>query len=198
MQQAEVRIDHPLYLRLREIDKDIRQRLVLLCYADRGTGSLGLILLKSLERRYYGCSPLNCRAFATTGGNGVHFSFLVQEGWIRENSPVVVTIPDMGGVHYFVGEDLLDFLCLGAHRGYFALEQLAYELKATVEAHTNTAWQPTERRHAAVGFAVDDNKKQLLEFMSTELGLRPWSDAQHFWDLQQRFAGLLELPEFGT
>jgi hypothetical protein len=129
--------------------------------------------------------------FAGTGGDGVHFNFLVPDGWIRENPPVIVTIPDMGGLNFVVGDNLHDFLCLGAYRGYFALAELAYNLDLTLEVFTNRDWQSSERSHESVGYTLDEEQKTVLEFLTNELGLRPWSDPRHFWDLQQRYGGLL-------
>lgn len=38
-----------------------------------------------------------------------------------------MTVPASGGQSVVVGADLFEFLSLGARRGYFALEQLAYD-----------------------------------------------------------------------
>ena len=58
---------------------------------DQGPGCVGLILNRELESGGYECSPLNALAFARTGGDGDHFSLLVQDGTIDEWSPVVLT-----------------------------------------------------------------------------------------------------------
>lgn len=83
-----------------------------------------------------------------------------------------------------VGENLFGFLCLGVRRGYFALEQLAYNLEETLEAYTNPAWEPTSKHH----------DQQLLDFLAERLQLKPWDSAQRFHDLQERYGGMLEYP----
>jgi hypothetical protein len=93
-----------------------------------------------------------------------------------------------------VGETLLDFLCLGSRRGYFALEQLAYDQKETLEAYTNSAWQPMAPWHESVGFQVEDQERRMLDFLSERFGLRPWTEAKRFDELQARYARLLKLP----
>jgi hypothetical protein len=188
-------VDHPLLGRLRQLDKEAARRFPRPRHFDPGLGSLGLILDRQLDQsRYSYSTPLNCRTFAHTGGEGVHFSFLVEDGLVREGSPVVVTIPAVGGQNFAVGENLFDFLCLGVHRGYFALEQLAYHLELTLEVFTNPDWQPTESWHGSVGFVTGRESKRVLAFLTSELGLRPWPSPDRFTALQERYIGSLELP----
>jgi hypothetical protein len=188
-----VRVNHPLFERLRQLDKEAARRFP--GRFDPGLGSLGLILDQKLDQsRYSFCTPLNCQTFAHTGGEGVHFSFRLQDGMVRESSPAVVTIPAMGGQNFVVGENLFDFLCLGVHRGFFALEQLAYYPELTLEVFTNPDWQSTESWHGSVGFVPGEEDRRLLAFLTSELGLRPWPNAARFALLQERYCGSLELP----
>lgn len=196
MARSSVRVDHPVYRRLLELDKEAARRFPLPPYRDPGFGSLGLIFSRKLdEGRYPHCTPLNCRPFASTGGNGVHFSFLVQDRVISEHSPVVVTIPTMGGGTFVVGESLFDFLCLGYYRGYFALEQLGSHRELTLDVFTNPNWQPTESWHGLVGYLTDEVKESLLAFLRAELGLCPWADPEHFTRLQERYESQVQFPE---
>lgn len=196
MARSSVRVDHPLYRRLLDLDKEVVRRFPVPAWRDPGLGSLGLIFCRNLdELRYPHFTPLNCRTFAGTGGNGVHFSFLAQDRAISEWSPVVVTIPAVGGLTFVVGESLFDFLCLGSHRGYFALEQLAYYRELTLDVFTNPNWQPTEPWHDSVGYLNDEVKEPLLAFLRSELSLRPWADPEHFTRLQERYEPLLRFPE---
>jgi len=193
MGEQRVRVDHPLFERLRQLDLEAARRFP--GRFDQGFGSLGLILDKKIDQsRYSFCTPVNCRTFARTGGEGVHFSFLVQDDLIRDSSPIVVTIPAMGGQSFVVGDNLFDFLCLGVHRGFFALEQLAYHQELTLAVFTRLEWEPTESWHRAVGFLPSKEDSRLLAFLKSELGLRPWSDAARFQGLQERRAGSLVLP----
>lgn len=162
---------------------------------DRGIGCLGLILDKKLDQsRYDWCTPSNCRTFATTGGNGVHFSYLKTKSRSPGNSPIVMTNPGGGsGLSYIVGENLWDFLCLGYHRGYFALEQLDYQLELTLEVFTNSRWRSTDKRHDDwVGYLLKPKQRAVLKFAIKRLQLRPWSGPQRFHELQDRYLPALE------
>ena len=88
---------------------------------------IGLRLLRPLETWDYEVTPLNCSTFATTGGDGVHFSFLHLNGKVTEESPVVMTLPmAFDEPNRIVGADLHEFLSLGCVVGYDALEGLVY------------------------------------------------------------------------
>jgi hypothetical protein len=185
MARQGVSVDHPLLERLRQLDREAAQRFPTVC--DPGLGDVGFILDRELDdSRYPSCTPTNCRTFAHTGGNGVHFSLLVRHGAVRESSPVVVTVP--GGFHQnlVAGESLFDFLCLGVHRGFFALEQLGYDPEFTLEVFTNPDWKPTDSWHHSVGYVPRHEERQLL---ADELGLRPWPSPDRFAVLQERYAG---------
>ena len=158
----------------------------------QGFDRLGLRLDRKLDAsRYAQATPANCRTFASTGGEGVHFSFLLQDGMVRENSPVIVTIPAMPP-SYVVGENLFDFLCLGSLRGFFALEELAYNQELTLKAFTEPEWTSTDSRCKAMGFFLDGEAKLLLRFLTDELALRPWKNAARFAQLQEQYSRLLE------
>lgn len=87
---------------------------------------LGLRLADDLEHGGYWCTPTNSVVFASTGGDGVHFSLLDTGSGFGDESPVVMTVPMAADPNWIVGEDLLDFLSLGIDSGYFVLESLAY------------------------------------------------------------------------
>lgn len=183
MAKFRVRTTHPLFKRLRQFDREI------------GVWAVGLRLNKKLdELRYSESTPRNCKTFGDTGGDGVHFSFLVQNGKIGEHSPVVMTVP-CAAANIVVGENLLDFLCLSSRRGCFGLEQLAYaQRKVAVEAFTNPNWKPTEKWHRSVGFAPGKEERHVLALVAKEFGLQPWRSRARFAVLRKRYAALLELP----
>lgn len=188
-----VRVVHPLLERLRQLDREAAQLFPTVC--DPGFGDLGLILDRQLdESRFSLCTPLNGRTFAHTGGDGVHFSLLVEGCTVCERSLVVMTVPAADTQNFVVGTDLFEFLCLGARHGFFALEQLAYEPDMTMEAYTNPDWQPTLPWHHSAGFLPRHKDGMVLNFLTVQLGLRPWSSSARFADLQQRYAQFLELP----
>ncbi len=201
MSAKRVAVDHPLWETLLALDKVAAKRFP--SKFDPGFGSLGLILHARLKRYEYWCDPVNCLTFATTGGEGVHFSFVVQDGKVTENSPVVITIPGTFEHPNFIGgESLFDFLCLGFHRGYFAMETLASE--RFFEAYASGKWPLSEvkDRHPdwdrSEGYWVDERKRKLLDFLIDELGLTPWKDLKtKFQRLQNRYMPLLEISDDG-
>ena len=181
---------------LREFDVEAARRFPLPDSYLPGLGALGLIMDRNFDgSRCDWCTPTNCRTFACTGGNGVHFSLLVRDGRVDGQCSVVITNPGGGdGRSWIVGENLFDFLCLGTNRGYFALEQLAYSPELTLRVYTDKAWQPSEDWHESVGFVPDGFQRRVLEFLSERFGLRPWPGPERFEELQEGFGSQLELP----
>ncbi len=195
MKSKRVAVEHSLWKKLRALDKAATKRYLSDFFP--GFGPLGLILHPRLKRCGYWCDPTNCLTFASTGGDGVHFSFVVRDGKVTEKSPVVITVP-VGFDHpnLIGGESLFDFLCLGYHRGYFALETASAD--AFFQAYASSEWQPTENWHYAVGYGVDEQQRRLLNFLIAKLGLRPWKDLKRkFERLQKLYIPLLEMPEGG-
>jgi len=192
MARQRVRINHPLFERLRQLDQEVARQFPDAMFP--GVWTVGLRLDEKPDAsRYTHHTPLNCRTFASTGGDGVHFSFLVRDGLVREESPVVLTVP-CAAANLVVGENLFDFLSLGSRRGYFGLEQLAYAPKVAEEVYTNPDWQPSDRWHKSVGFVTDEAERGVLELLTSEFGLRPWPSPTRFAILQERYAESLELP----
>lgn len=185
-------VDHPLLHKLHALAARVD-----VLFPDRfnpGFGPLGLMLANPLDDFRYGhITPLNCTVFAWTGGEGVHFSLMWVDGVVRENSPVMITIP-CGGWNTIVGEDLFDFLCCGAQRGYFALEQLAYGSDLVEEVYTSRDWMPSEDWHYSVDFNTSKRKDLLLSFLKSELGIQPWTDRERFAKLRDRFQNQIAWP----
>lgn len=185
-------VDHPLLEKLRKADAVAAKRFP--SRSNPGFSALGLLLHPQLERFDYWCTPKNVVTFARTGGNGVHFSFLAHDGKVTENSPVVITIPSPGNrPNYIVGENLFDFLCLGIHRGFFALEQLPAD--RLFDAYSSATWEPNTRDDNAVGFGVDEHQRKLLSFLRDEFRLEPWKNLRKkFERLQKDYLPQLQLP----
>jgi hypothetical protein len=181
---------------LRKLDAEVARRFPVPPFYSPGLGALGLILDRKPDgSRYDWCTPTNCKTFACTGGNGVHFSLLVRDAKVAGRSPVVMTNPGGGdGRSWIVGEDLYDFLCLGTNRGYFALEQLAYTPELTLRVYTDPAWQPSEDWHSSVGFVPDGRLRHVLELLTRRFDLRPWRGPERFEEVQARFGGQLKFP----
>lgn len=130
---------------------------------------VGLLLRDSLL--YYDATPSNSSPFASTGGDGVHYSLLHINGKATESSPIIMTVPmAFESPNHVVGEDLLEFLCLGCRFGYSGIEGLAYE----------------DRRDEAIAALERDQDPEdswpeqadTLCRMRSRLGLRPWTDVR--------------------
>lgn len=99
----------------------------------------GLLLHRPLALGGYDSSPLDYLAFASTGGDGVHFSFPAGSNGI---GLVVMTVPmAFARPNVVVGENLGEFFSLGCRFGYFSLEQLAYDFFGTAEKIQHTELQ---------------------------------------------------------
>jgi hypothetical protein len=158
---------------------------------------IGLGLFETLdgdpsEEGYYWCTPINCRVFAYTGSGGTHFSFLSLEGIVDETSPVIATLPSDLGCTVVVGENLLDFLCLGCLRGFYGIEQINHKPYHAV--FNSLIFQPSEA-HARAGFETNAAKETILGYLRDELSLKPWSDVtSRLAFLDEKYGELIEYP----
>lgn len=153
--------------------------------------SVGLILEPDIGRYGYDATPLNADTFATTGGDGVHFNFLILESQSAAEAPIVMTVPMAAdeNCNIIVGEDLIDFLSLGCRFGYFALEQLAYDRDGTI-AHIASG------THAFSDTSPDD---QLLDAITERFSLQPWVDVKsELAMLHAKFHHLIRLSDGST
>lgn len=130
-------------------------------------------------------TPSNAIAFASTGGDDVHFS-LVQHGRILgDHSPVVMTVP-MGGegvraINVILGANVHEFLCLGCEHGYFDLEQLFYDRASTIAQLSSRPRNDCHKEAAAT-----------LAVYRQELGLTPWKDiGSRLQELEDQFRDIL-------
>src|SRR5215211_8456906 len=144
---------------------------------------IGLILQLPPERWDYHCTPLNSVTFASTGGDGVHFGFLEVQGCA--SSLVVMTVPMSDVNNFIVGESLFEFLCLGVRRGYFALEELAYDRERAILLNRE------------VDEEMGSDEVRLLNLIQEEFKLEPWPEVEgHLRLLEQRFAASIRIPDF--
>ncbi|MET0134294.1 MAG: hypothetical protein ABW215_11950 [Kibdelosporangium sp.] len=114
----------------------------------------------------YAATPAGAIPFASTGGDGVHFSVVPSaNAW-----PVVMTAPmAFTTPNHIVGGDLREFLALGCRIGYFRLERLAYSWgRQDLISTLQTTTEPTR----------DPNEQSLLEALVAEFDLEPWHDAE--------------------
>lgn len=107
----------------------------------------------------YPATPVDAVTFASTGGDGVHFS-LVPQG-----PAVVMTVPRcFGNTTHVLAESLPEFLALGCRTGYFSLERLAY------------GWGRADQlADLRLSPPSDD---PLLKSIVEEFGVSPWPDVE--------------------
>ena len=115
----------------------------------------------------YRSSPANGTMFASTGGDGVHFSVLDSSGAVVMTVPMAFRRPNL-----IVAEGMPEFLALGCRVGYFALEELIYRRSWAVE------WI------AAAGPPKESTSGRFLSAIIEEFALRPWQS------IEQRLAEL--------
>lgn len=127
---------------------------------------VGLILFAPPRNGGYWCTPLSSLSFATTGGDGVHYSLLAVDGGFTDFSPVVMTVPMCDTPNVIVGGNLREFLGLGCRFGYFSLEQLVYHPERTLAELEAQQFDPEAG-------AVE---RALLQKISAYFGVTPWSD----------------------
>lgn len=150
----------------------------------RDLSATGLVMHNNLQRHWYDCTPVNCLTFASTGGNGVHFS--VFEG-LGDASPVVMTVPmNFGQENLVIAESIYEFLCLGCQCGYFSLEQLAYNFDETA--------QEIEEANAQYSNDLDEYEVGLLQALSSAFELKPIPNvASYLINVQQQHSVKLAL-----
>ncbi len=179
-----------LFERLLAIDKAVAQRFPDPPGLSSGLGCLGLGLCEPKERGGYWCTPRNTRAFAWTGGEGVHFSFLVLRRTFAfvpstctpiKEGPVVMTRPSNieDAQNIVVGEDLYEFLRLGSRCGYSLLEYIDDESPDVNDRLYDIliadvgAWHDPEE-----GKAIAMHSQRVLDYLCSQLNLNPWPDVR--------------------
>lgn len=139
-------------------------------------------LLEELYWSGYPCSPRNSVAFASTGGDGDHYSFLVAGNRIDENTPVILTWPAEGD-HYIVGANLREFLCFGMHCGY-------NQVLNVLEFPDSACDRWVDQRN------LDQEQQELLRKLAAEFDLEPWANrTARFEELQELYLPQLEVYE---
>ncbi|WP_214407904.1 hypothetical protein [Pseudonocardia lacus] len=111
----------------------------------------------------YTTTPADGLTFASTGRNGVHFSFVGDSA-----GPVVMTVPAaFDSPNRVVGGDLREFLALGCRTGYRRLEALA---------HGFARRDAIRRLGADAEVDTSEAEAELLGRLRAALDLRPWPD----------------------
>lgn len=145
------------------------------------------------RERTYCQAPLNSVKFARTGGDGIHYSFLVLDGHWSELSPVILTYPwrDPDCRNFVVANDLTEFLRLGIRRGYFALW-------AAVPNERGVAHDPAYLRELESGEFPEDiepGERKALKRLARRFRLDPLDGvAERLAELRRRYQPLLQIP----
>ncbi|MBE9138636.1 hypothetical protein IQ254_15790 [Nodosilinea sp. LEGE 07088] len=147
---------------------------------------VGLRLELPVKPWEYYCTPTNVRTFASTGCDGVHYSFLELSS--SSELPVVMTVPanyENPNPNVIISENLYEFLCLGSKASYIGLEELSYEngelslLKSVDYAEF-----------------LSNEQIELLNILSDEFLLHPWSVLEERIScLQSKYLDLLQLRD---
>ncbi len=146
---------------------------------------VGLILFAPPRNGGYWCTPVNSLSFATTGGNGVHYSLLAVDGGFTDFSPVVMTVAMCDTPNVIVGGKLTEFLALGCRFGYFSLEQLIYSPERALAELEAQRFDPE-----AGGI-----ERALLHRISSHFDVSPWSEPhRRLRELESRYARDIVLP----
>lgn len=187
-------VDHPLLDELREVAAEVRLRFKS-PWGNANLMDIGLGVGDELSYSCYGwCSPLNCGTFASTGCDGTHFSLLMVDGEIAADSPIVMTTPANMGRSVIVGENLFDFLCLGSRRGYLLDSLAGSYYKRSLDELIDPNWYPGKPASEWIAKQTDEYPDNMLHFLVDRLDLHPWTDADRFDELQEKYASLLRLP----
>jgi hypothetical protein len=158
---------------------------------------IGLILFRPPRREGYESTPINSLAFATTGGDGVHYSLLTVEGEASDQSPVVMTVPmNFGKENMIVGSDIREFLSLGCQVGYFALEQLTYVSSGMLYWLDHPEEWFEELSHDPALRSGTELQRNILQLLRRDLDLEPWEQiSERLQLLHHRFFPLLQFQE---
>lgn len=148
----------------------------------------GLILEIPPKRAgLYGCTPEKAMTFATTGGDGVHYSYLSSDELPPGVVPIVMTVPaNFNDENVVLAESIDEFLGLGYHVGWFSLEQVVYEPEEAPDYFAQP--DPDDDDY--------EDKTARLEFLRSELGIKPVAlSLKRIAKLTKRYASFLVVPD---
>ena len=136
-------------------------------------------------------APSNTVSFATTGGDGCHFSFITRaDGSWSADCPIVLIVPaGYGDACVVVGANLWEFLCLGRRTGYFVLENLSGRLDEFIAEYPSA--DPVGNDARVIEMTAFAQRFGLVSWEREDI--RPRLDA-----LREQFFPLLVFPEEET
>jgi hypothetical protein len=131
------------------------------------------------------CTPEKALTFAHTGGDGVHYSYLSSDELPPGLVPIVMTLPPCIPHNVVLAESIDEFLGLGYHVGWFALELVSpYSPESVLEYFAKP--NPNDPHY----------KSERMEFLRSQLGIRPIAlSLQRIAALTERYASYLIVPD---
>ncbi|MDH5415417.1 MAG: hypothetical protein OEW87_14870 [Flavobacteriaceae bacterium] len=144
----------------------------------------GLEPIRPMKQYGYDCTPKNSLTFATTGGNGVHFGLVNELNEKGIKGPIVMTVPMVPNANVIVAEDLDEFFSLGYHVGWFALEQIVYDLADAIDYFS----KPND--------SLTEEEIRFLELVKKELSIKhiPLSK-ERLKELEKQYFSQLDISD---
>ena len=191
IQVSDVESELPTLEYLLSLDQNIQKRV------HRGFDQLGLILKEpaNWENGGYYCTPINSLCFGTTGTDGEHFSFLVQDEVINNQSPVIVTAPCAYHNEIrnaVIAKNFYDFLCLGLQFGYFALVEFVWNCPEALQAYSSKGSNKTNYKYPGFNQPLDAQTQENIVLIKETLSLELRTfESEQFTQLQTAYMPLL-------
>ncbi|MBW3509441.1 MULTISPECIES: SMI1/KNR4 family protein [Janthinobacterium] len=144
----------------------------------------GLILeMPQIEEQYW-CTPTNVVPFASTGGDGVHYSYLKDFVSTNGTLPIIMTLPSADENNVVIAESFEEFFNLGYYVGWYSLEQLVYQEEQAIDYFI----KPDEEHR--------DYAESRLEYLREALQMRPVPPQMaRLAKLREQYFDLLLIPE---
>lgn len=121
--------------------------------------------------------------FATTSGDSVHYSYLVDERLPQGICPIIMTLPCVNELSWMIAENFQEFFDYCYQVGCFSLEQLYYDDEEG-EAYFR---QPSE--------TFGEEGKQQRPLLHKALTMKPMPPTlARFAELQKKYQALLDIP----
>lgn len=144
----------------------------------------GLILEIPPIEKHYWCTPTNVVTFASTGGDGVHYSYIKDFDSSNGTLPIVMTLPCADENNVVIAESFEEFFDLGYYVGWFSLEQLVYQEERAIDYFE----KPDEE--------LRDYAESRLGFLREATRIRPVPPKmERLKKLNEQYFGLLQIPE---
>lgn len=144
----------------------------------------GLEPIRPMQCAGYFCTPKNSLTFASTGGDGVHFGIVSGSNNKVNAGPIVMTVPMADINNVVVAEDLEEFFSIGYYVGWFALEQILYDLEEAIEYFS----KPDDE--------MSQKEIRFLDMVRKELSIKPVPlSKQRLKELEEMYFPVLKIDK---